>query len=57
MKFYWDSPKAAQVWRTRSISLADVQAAFRDPSRLEYIDDRIDYGEERWCWSESLDRG
>ncbi|HEX8376155.1 MAG TPA: BrnT family toxin, partial [Geminicoccaceae bacterium] len=47
MRYEWDDAKDAENRRKHELSLRDGIAALRDPSRLEWIDDRFAYGEER----------
>jgi hypothetical protein len=43
----WDTAKAAENQRKHGIAFADSIAAIEDPNRIEEIDPRFDYGEER----------
>ena len=43
----WDDAKAAQVEALRGISFQLAAGVFLDPHRLDMIDERLDYGEER----------
>lgn len=47
MEYEWDSAKAAENLRRHGIDFADSIAAINDPNRLEDIDSRFEYGEER----------
>ncbi len=47
MKYEWDIEKAIENRRKHHIDFADAVGALEDPRRLEEIDDRLDYGEER----------
>ena len=47
MQYEWDNGKAADNLRKHGVDFADAIAALHDPSRLEEIDMRFDYGEER----------
>lgn len=47
MEYEWDAVKAAENLRRHGIDFADSIKAIEDPNRLEEIDDRFDYGEER----------
>ncbi len=47
MEYEWDVAKAAENRRRHGIDLTDAIAAIEDPNRLEEIDSRLDYGEER----------
>lgn len=48
MEFEWDSDKAARNLRKHRVSLEDAIEVFFDPQRIEALDDRENYGEERW---------
>jgi hypothetical protein len=45
--YEWDSAKAAENRRRHGIDFADAIVAIEDPNRLEEIDVRFEYGEER----------
>ena len=45
--FEWDDAKAAEVEAVRGIAFQLAAAVFLDHDRLDMIDDRRDYGEER----------
>jgi uncharacterized protein len=47
MDYEWDAAKAAENHRRHGIDFADSIAAIEDPNRLEEIDSRFEYGEER----------
>lgn len=47
MRFDWDADKARRNLATHGIDFEDAKRAVVDPFRLEVIDDRFDYGEER----------
>ena len=47
MQYEWDNGKAAENLRKHSVDFADAIAALEDPNRVEKIDDRFVYGEER----------
>lgn len=47
MNYEWDPAKAAENRRKHGVDFPDAIPALEDPRRLEYIDDRFDYGEER----------
>lgn len=47
MKVHWDDAKAASNKKKHGIAFEDAIAALRDPYRLEDIDDRFEYSEER----------
>ncbi len=47
MDYEWDAAKAAENLRKHGIDFTDSIAALEDPNRLEEIDSRFEYGEER----------
>jgi uncharacterized DUF497 family protein len=47
MKFEWDPEKAAPNLQLHGVTFELATVAFGDPRRLEDLDDREDYGEER----------
>ena len=47
MEYEWDAVKAAENRRKHGIDLVDAIPAIEDPNRLEEVDDRADYREER----------
>ncbi len=47
MKFEWDEAKNLENIRKHEINFADVPAIF-DGEMLIELDDRFDYGEDRW---------
>jgi uncharacterized DUF497 family protein len=47
MDYEWDAAKAAENRRRHGVDLADSIVAIEDPNRLEEIDGRFQYGEER----------
>jgi uncharacterized DUF497 family protein len=48
MEFEWDSGKAEANLRKHHLSFEDAARVFLDPQRIETVDDRENYGEERW---------
>jgi uncharacterized DUF497 family protein len=48
MDFEWDDAKAALNLRKHGIAFEDAAYVFLDPGRIDVVDDRDDYGEERW---------
>jgi uncharacterized DUF497 family protein len=46
-KFEWDPQKAAKNLRKHAVPFAYAARVFADPHRLDRIDDRNDYDEER----------
>ena len=47
MIFEWDEAKSEGTHRRRGFAFSDVARVFSDPQRLERIDKRRNYGEER----------
>lgn len=47
MLFEWDAEKAAANLRNHGVAFQEAVIAFRDSFRVERIDDRENYGEER----------
>lgn len=47
-KFEWDPVKAARNEADHGISFETARDAFKDPFALEWLDDRDDYGEDRY---------
>lgn len=47
MMYEWDPAKAAANLAKHGVDFRDAIRALRDPNRIEEIDDRFDYGEER----------
>jgi uncharacterized protein len=47
VQYEWDNRKAADNLRKHGVDFADAIAALEDPNRLEGIDTRFAYGEER----------
>jgi uncharacterized DUF497 family protein len=45
--FEWDAEKAAANLRNHGVAFQEAVMAFRDSFRVERIDDRENYGEER----------
>jgi uncharacterized DUF497 family protein len=48
MEFEWDSGKAEANLRKHRVSFEDAARVFLDPHRIETVDDRENYGEDRW---------
>jgi len=46
--FEWDNAKAAQNYAKHGVTFEAACDVFKDPFAIEEIDDRHDYGEERW---------
>ena len=47
MQYEWDNAKAGENLRKRGVDFADAIAALEDANRLEEVDTRFDYDEER----------
>ena len=47
VQYEWDNGKAAENLRKHGVDFADAIAALEDPNRVEEIDDRFVYDEER----------
>jgi uncharacterized DUF497 family protein len=47
-EFEWDDDKAAKNLLKHGISFAQAISAFHDTFAIEYLDDRTDYGEDRF---------
>jgi len=47
VQYEWDNGKAAENLRKHGVDFADAIAAVEDPNRLEEIDTRFEYSEER----------
>ena len=48
MDFEWDAGKAALNLRKHRVSFEDAARVFLDPNRIETVDGRDAYGEDRW---------
>jgi uncharacterized protein len=48
LEFEWHEAKAAANERTHGISFELARSVFKDPFAVELVDDREDYGEERF---------
>lgn len=46
--FDWYPPKAASNLKDHKVSFEQAKGVFNDPFAIEFIDDREDYGEERY---------
>lgn len=46
-QYEWDNGKAAENLRKHGVDFADAIAALEDANRLEEVDTRFEYGEER----------
>jgi uncharacterized DUF497 family protein len=48
LEFEWHGAKAEANLRTHGVSFDLAKSVFKDPFALEWLDDREDYGEERF---------
>ena len=48
MDFEWDEAKAETNYRVHGVDFEEASRVFDDPCRLEWFDDRRDYGEDRF---------
>ncbi len=48
ISFEWDDEKAAENYVKHGVNFEFATLAFKDPFAVERIDDRHDYGEERF---------
>ena len=46
--FEWDDEKAAANHAKHGIMFEQAKGVFRDPFAIEFLDDRHDYGEDRY---------
>jgi uncharacterized protein len=46
--FEWDDTKAAANYAAHGVCFEDARSVFKDPFAIEQVDDREDYGEERF---------
>ncbi|MGY3452199.1 BrnT family toxin [Bradyrhizobium sp. USDA 4353] len=47
MQYEWDDGKAAENLLKHGVDFLDAIPALEDPNRMEELDDRLDYGEDR----------
>jgi uncharacterized DUF497 family protein len=48
LRFTWDKPKAKNNYAKHGVSFDLAKGVFKDPFAVEFLDDRQDYGEERF---------
>jgi uncharacterized DUF497 family protein len=48
LEFEWDAAKAAANLRLHGVGFELAKTVFKDPFSVELLDDRKDYGEERF---------
>ena len=46
--FEWDEAKAAENYAVHGVTFDTAKRVFADPFAIEHLDDRYDYGEERF---------
>jgi uncharacterized DUF497 family protein len=54
-EFEWDDAKALQNFAKHGVSFEVAKAVFNGPFAIEQLDDREDYGEERFTVIGSVD--
>jgi uncharacterized DUF497 family protein len=55
--FEWDEAKAAENYAKHGVSFETAIKVFRDPFAIERLDDRDDYGEERFILIGTAEEG
>ncbi len=48
LKFEWNKSKAKENYAKHGVSFELAEKVFKDPFAVEFLDDRQDYGEERF---------
>jgi uncharacterized DUF497 family protein len=48
LEFEWHEAKAEANWQSHGVSFELAKTVFKDPFAIERLDDREDYGEERF---------
>ena len=48
LEFEWNDAKAEANWRAHGVSFELAKTVFNDPFAIERVDDREDYGEQRF---------
>lgn len=56
LEFKWDARKARANAGKHGVTFDDAKAAFGDPYAVEFLDDRHDYGEDRYVLIAQADR-
>jgi uncharacterized protein len=51
LKFEWNRSKAKDNYAKHGVSFEFAKEVFKDPFAVEFLDDREDYGEERFVVS------
>jgi uncharacterized protein len=54
-EFEWDDAKAAQNYADHGVSFDVAKRVFRDPFAIERLDDRRNYGEDRYVITGMVD--
>jgi len=57
LDFEWDNAKASDNYANHAVSVEAAERAFNDPFAIEWLDDRFDYGEDRYnlsVWSRDV---
>ena len=49
MELEWDPAKAASNLKKHGVTFEDAELVFYDTGRIEALDDRHEYGEDRWA--------
>jgi hypothetical protein len=49
VRYEWDAAKDVRNRRKHGMALGNGIEALADPERVDWIDERLGYGEERWC--------
>lgn len=47
-QFEWDEVKAASNYANHGVSFEAAMGVFNDPFAIEFLDERFDYGEDRF---------
>ncbi len=55
LKFEWNESKAADNYAKHGVSFDMAKRVFKDPFAAEFVDDRQDYGEDRFVIISSAD--
>jgi uncharacterized protein len=48
LQFEWHDAKAEANWQAHGVSFDLAKTVFKDPFAVEHLDDREDYGEQRF---------
>jgi uncharacterized protein len=55
LKFEWNKSKAKDNYAKHGVSFELAKSVFKDPFALEFLDDRQDYGEDRFVIIATVD--